>query len=91
MAFGNHFSQSSANPAGASTNKPMLSIKCPNEEIKVVTNEDFLVEINSKQGTYKITGRGAEEFPEKDKAETKKTEANPNNQTISSVKSSFLK
>ena len=29
----------------------------PNEEIKIKSNEDFLIEINSNQGTYKITGR----------------------------------
>lgn len=36
----------------------------PNEEIRINTNEDFLIEINSKSGTYKLTGRATEEFPE---------------------------
>ena len=35
-----------------------------NEEIKITVNEDLLVEINSNQGTYKITGRNTEEFRE---------------------------
>ena len=37
----------------------------PSEEIKINSNEDNLIEINSNQGTYKITGRDPEEFPEK--------------------------
>ena len=57
----------------------------PNEEIKIVTNEDFLIEINSKQGTYKITGRGADEFPEKDKTETKKTISLPSKDFINII------
>jgi len=43
----------------------------PNEEIKITSNEDCLVEINSNQGTYKITGRETKEFPETTE-ETKK-------------------
>ena len=39
----------------------------PKEEIKISTNEDLLMEINSKSGVYKITGRNTEEFPEKEK------------------------
>ena len=35
-----------------------------NEEIKINTNEDQLIEINSNQGTYKITGRDPKEYPE---------------------------
>jgi len=57
----------------------------PKEEIKIVTNEDFLVEINSKQGTYKITGRGPEEFPEKNKTETKKTISLPSKDFINII------
>ena len=45
----------------------------PNEEIKIISNEDFLIEINNNQGTYKITGRSSEEFPEKNKTKTQKT------------------
>ena len=36
----------------------------PNDKIKFSTNEDFLIELNNKQGAYKITGRSPEEFPE---------------------------
>ena len=36
----------------------------PNEEIKISSNEDSLIEINSNQGIYKITGRETSEFPE---------------------------
>ena len=36
----------------------------PSEEIKITSNEDSLIEINSNQGTYKITGRETKEFPE---------------------------
>ena len=48
---------------------PMLKLceivtALPNEEIKTSVNEDLLIEINSIQGTYKITGRDANEFPE---------------------------
>ena len=42
----------------------------PNEEIRFSTNKDNLVEINNNQGTYKITGRGSDEFPEKNEEET---------------------
>ena len=45
----------------------------PNEEIKIKSNEDCLVEINSNQGTYKITGRETVEFPETEE-ENKKEE-----------------
>ncbi len=41
------------------------------EELKVSTNEDFLVEINSSQGVYKITGKDPEDFPETPSPETK--------------------
>ena len=34
------------------------------ETIKFSCNEDFLVEINSNQGVYKITGKTSEDFPE---------------------------
>ena len=44
-----------------------------NEEIKIAVNEDFLVEINSNQGVYKITGRSAEEFPESAETQTKES------------------
>ena len=47
----------------------------PKEEIKITTNDDFLMEINSKSGVYKITGRSADEFPEKEK--------NPSTGTVS--------
>ena len=36
----------------------------PEESIRFSMNEDYLVEINNNQGTYKITGRSVEEFPE---------------------------
>ena len=36
----------------------------PQDKIRFSINEDFLVEINNKQGAYKITGRSPEEFPE---------------------------
>ena len=36
----------------------------PNDTIKFLINEDFLVELSNKQGSYKITGRSPEEFPE---------------------------
>ena len=36
----------------------------PQDKISFSINEDFLVEINNKQGAYKITGRSPEEFPE---------------------------
>ena len=36
----------------------------PDDRIKFSTNEDFLIELNNKQGAYKITGRSPEEFPE---------------------------
>ncbi len=45
----------------------------PNEEIRITTNEDFLLEINSNQGVYKITGRDPEEFPENPPPKTKET------------------
>ena len=45
----------------------------PNEEIRITTNEDFLLEINSNQGVYKITGRDPEEFPESLPPKTKET------------------
>jgi len=45
----------------------------PDEEIKITTNEDLLVEINNKQGTYKITGRNSAEFPENPPVQTKDT------------------
>ena len=35
------------------------------KEISFLTNEDFLIEISNTQGTYKITGRDSQEFPEK--------------------------
>ena len=41
-----------------------IVVALPNEEIKITTNEDCLVEINTNQGTFKITGREAGEFPE---------------------------
>ena len=41
-----------------------IVVALPNEEIKITTNEDHLIEINSNQGTFKITGREASEFPE---------------------------
>ena len=44
-----------------------------NEEIKIAVNEDLLVEINSNQGTYKITGRNTEEFPESAETQTKQS------------------
>ena len=37
----------------------------PEGEIKINTNEDFLIEISNNQGSYKITGRDSQEFPEK--------------------------
>ena len=43
----------------------------PNEEIKITSNTDNLIEINNKNGTYKLTGRNTEDFPEKTE-ETKK-------------------
>jgi DNA polymerase-3 subunit beta len=45
----------------------------PNEEIKINVNEDLLLEINSNQGTYKITGRSSDEFPESPAPQTKET------------------
>ncbi|MDC1050970.1 DNA polymerase III subunit beta [Candidatus Marinimicrobia bacterium] len=45
----------------------------PSEEIRVTINEDFLVEINSNQGTYKITGKDSEEFPDNAPPQTKET------------------
>lgn len=36
----------------------------PEDNIKFSVNEDFLIELNNKQGAYKITGRSPEEFPE---------------------------
>ena len=45
----------------------------PNEQIKITTNEDFLVEIKSNQGTYKITGRDAVEFPENTQGKEEET------------------
>ena len=45
----------------------------PNEEIKIKSNEDFLIEINSNQGTYKITGRDIKEFPETGEENKKQT------------------
>lgn len=36
----------------------------PDDKISFSINEDFLVELNNKQGAYKITGRSPEEFPE---------------------------
>lgn len=36
----------------------------PDDKIKFLINKDFLVELNNKQGSYKITGRNPEEFPE---------------------------
>ena len=54
----------------------------PNEEIKLISNEDFLVEINSNQGTYKITGRSAEEFPESSETKTQKTISLPSQDLI---------
>ena len=45
----------------------------PNEEIKINVNEDLLLEINSNQGTYKITGRSSDEFPESPSPQTKET------------------
>jgi len=41
----------------------------PEEEIRISTNEDFLIEINSNSGSYKITGRSAQEYPEKPNTE----------------------
>ena len=54
----------------------------PNEEIKIISNEDFLIEINSNQGTYKITGKSSEEFPEKNKTKTQKTISLPSQDLI---------
>ena len=34
-----------------------------NEEINFSVNEDFLIEINTNQGVYKITGKEANDFP----------------------------
>ena len=45
----------------------------PNEKIKINANEDLLVEINSNQGTYKITGREPSEFPESTEPQKKDT------------------
>ena len=45
----------------------------PNEEIRISVNKDLLLEINSNQGTYKITGRNADEFPESTAPQTKET------------------
>ena len=45
----------------------------PNEEIRININEDLLAEINSNQGTYKITGRDAKEFPEHTPPKAKET------------------
>ena len=42
----------------------------PDEEIRFSVNNDNLIEINNNQGTYKITGRNSEEFPEKSEEET---------------------
>tara|TARA_Y100001970_G_scaffold118585_1_gene147159 strand:+ start:169 stop:1278 length:1110 start_codon:yes stop_codon:yes gene_type:complete len=42
----------------------------PEDKISFSVNEDFLVELNNKQGAYKITGRSPEEFPEDSKLET---------------------
>ena len=42
----------------------------PDEEIRFSVNENNLIEINNNQGTYKITGRNPEEFPEKNEEET---------------------
>ena len=36
----------------------------PDEKVRFSVNEDYLVEINNNQGTYKITGRSSDEFPE---------------------------
>ena len=43
------------------------------ENLKISCNEDFLVEINSSQGVYKITGKNSEDFPETPSPQTKKT------------------
>jgi len=40
------------------------------KEITFSINEDFLIEINSKQGVYKITGKTPEDFPETPTPET---------------------
>ena len=45
----------------------------PNEEIRININEDFLIEINSNQGVYKITGRDPKEFPNNPPPKTKET------------------
>ena len=42
----------------------------PDEEVRFSVNKDNLIEINNNQGTYKITGRNADEFPEKNEKET---------------------
>ena len=41
------------------------------ETIKISVDSNFLIEINSKQGTYRITGRETTEFPETPKMEQK--------------------
>ena len=43
------------------------------ENIKISCNEDFLVEINSSQGVYKITGKTSEDFPETPTPQVKQT------------------
>jgi len=47
-----------------------IVLAMPEDKINFSVNEDFLVEINNKQGTYKITGRSTEEFPEESSDET---------------------
>ena len=43
------------------------------EGLKISSNNDFLVEINSSQGVYKITGKEPEEFPETPTPQVKQT------------------
>ena len=45
----------------------------PDEEIRFSTTEDNVVEINSKQGAYRISGKNAEDFPETNKPEKQDT------------------
>ena len=40
------------------------------KEVSLSVNDDFLIEINSKQGVYKITGKTPDDFPETPNPET---------------------
>ena len=57
----------------------------PEEEIKITSNADYLVEINNKSGTYKITGRDTADFPEKTQETRKNTISLPGKTLINMI------